>query len=589
MEMEEAEFKPHFGARQLYDQSPIPESYELSDETVESGEDGPRWHFGEDVWMETGGEDSTHIPLAEDVWPIERYHHIDDEEVGVRLIYRPHPDGELEAALCPHGAWTSKSQARRQAAGLGSEGVRIRSGQGDEFVLALGAWLEQTDDVKQVRLTRTPGWHEECESYCNGDQVYAPDEQQWYADTTTTLIERRSTRCGSTIQWVDHVDRLATTPGLVAALGVSLAGPLVELIHPGSFLVHFYGPSSTGKSTALELGSSIWGHPETIRNSWNNTVNALEALAVIADGACLTLDELGQFSGGDERLANAIYNLASQQGRNRATQTGDLQEQRHWALTGLSTGEISMKDRVGSHRKGGQDVRMLDVPVEQGDLTDDADHAEAVKEAVGLAATGGHYGRPGDRWVRWLQQERPIVEASTRRDDLQDALVDEFGDGAETARMLSHCALVGAALELAGEVGIGGDELVPVSDETARHAVWWLAGKCTGDREETTPNERALQLWWQKIETEPGHFPQERDVEQGNHHGSIWGLMGSGGQFYTSESHIKKSGLPSEAGVGIRAFLHWAVDEGHARRESSRTRRGGRRCRWYIFQRDRNE
>lgn len=556
---------------------------DLEDVTFERGADSPtRYQYGERCWIqfESDGEEIT-VPLADDVWPVEHYYHVDDGEWGVRLLWRD-GSGTLQSSLCPQGAFTSKSEARTAASRLASEGVAIRTGQGPEFVLGLGYWLESQESPEVVKLTRTPGWHDECRVYCNGEPVWS-DGEPWYADETQSSIQRRSTREGTAVEWSIALEELATTPGLRAAVGVALAGPLVDLVHPSSFLAHLYGPSSSGKSTALELAGSLWGHPETIRNSWNNTVNALEGLAVVADGACLLLDELGQFRGRDSQLALAVYNIASQQGRNRSTRSGDLQEQRHWALTGLSTGEISMKDRVGSHRKGGQDVRMLDVPVEMGDLTESAEHADAIKSAVGLDATSGQFGRAGDAWTRWLQAERPVVEAARRRDNRHEGLAAEFADGAEDRRMLHHCALIGASLDLAAEVEVGRRALVPW-DETVRDAaVEWMARRCIGDRAETSPQERALALLRDKFESKPHRFPTAETIRKDRVSGGIWGIRKSRGEYLLSEGLLKASGTPREAGVGARAFLQWCVKEGYADR-TGRKQIAGKRRRWYRFE-----
>ncbi|MFB6374070.1 MAG: DUF927 domain-containing protein [Bradymonadaceae bacterium] len=569
-----------------YSQTLDTDDPEDSLETVEfsvGSDESKRYQFGETCLLRvTQNDDEKTVPLADHVWPVEHYFHVDDEQWGVRLVWRD-GSGDLQASLCPQGAFTSKSEARREAARLASEGVPIRTGRGAEFVMGLGHWLEQANGIEVAKLTRTPGWHDECQVYCNGEWVWSNDET-WYADSMHISIRRRSHRAGSAVEWSMMLDKLGTTPGLRAAVGVSLAGPLVDLIHQSSFLVHLFGPSSTGKSTGLELGGSVWGEPQTIRNSWNNTVNALEGLAVVADGGCLLLDELGQFRGADHQLALAIYNIASQQGRNRATRAGGLQEQRHWALTGLSTGEISMKDRVGSHRKGGQDVRMLDVPVRMGDVTEDADHADAIKAAVGLDASGGEYGQAGDAWTKWLQSELPVVEASKRRDSRHEALASDLADGAEDRRILHHCALIGAALDLASEVEVGRRSLVPWSQKQRDAAVRWLARRCIHHRTETTPQERALSLLREKVQTQPHRFPTAQTIKEDRASGEIWGVRDRR-DIYISQKLLKASGVPREAGVGVQNFLKWLDENGHAE-NVGRKMRAGIRCIWYELPMD---
>jgi len=533
--------------------------------------------------------------FARHVWPEAIYRHVDEDEHGVRFVYRSH-SGQLRRGVISADAFSSKSSARKVADKLSKQGVRISVDSGVDFAYGLGHWMEATDDAPIVRVTDTPGWHRQCSVYVNGDKIFGVD--RWYANDQARAIGRRSGRRGMYEKWVGHMERLVTTDGLRAAYGVSLAGPLVEMLHPHSFIAHFYGASSSGKSTGGEVGASIWGTMHEAKNSWYGTTTSKENLAEIANGACLVLDELGQFQYSDEKLAEVIYNISSDQGKTRSTQSGDLQEQRSWKLTCISTGEISMKDAVGHHRKGGQDVRMLDIPIDVGDMTESRQHSNEIKRIVGeISSDEVHAGVAGDRWIDHLCSDRfdlPEVREAKRQE--HDRLLAEFGDGsAETDRILQNIALVAVAMYEAHIVDSDHcPALAPWPVDESRQAVDWMARRAIGDRDARNPNERAIDLLREKVETEPSRFPMEPDVESGDAYGQVWGIMGhrqagahddyvTTGEVYVSEKTLKASGLPREAGIGVRGFLRWCCQHGHATREDKRRRRGGVRCRWYHF------
>jgi len=561
---------------------------EVPETEIEFAHAGRDYVFGE--WCQfsyeksVGGPDSddtelVEVPFARHVWPESVYEHVDEDEHGVRFVYRT-PSGEVRRATISADAFGSQSTARTRAGELMNAGVQVTVDRGKEFAYALGRWMEACGgDAPTVQITDTPGWHEGGDVYVNGVQVFGA--QDWYAREEARAIERRSGRAGAFEAWCQKMDRLLTTPGLRCSLGVALAGPLVEPLHPHSFIVHMYGESSSGKSTGGEVGASVYGTMEAAFNSWYGTSTSKENLAEIADGACLVLDELGQFPHSDRKLAEVIYNICSDQGKTRSTQSGDLQQQRSWKITCLSTGEISMKDRVGHYRKGGQDVRMIDVPIEIGEMTESREHSNEVKRAVGSISGNAHAGHAGDMWTLYLACEADFWEMRRAKQDEHERLIEAYGDDtAETDRILQSVALVSVAMQEAHK--LDGDHhppLCPWPPKESREAANWLAERAINDRDARTPHERALTLWVEKVETEQFHFPTGQTVRESETSRVIWGVREATEEVWVSESTVKASGLPREAGVGVRAWLNWLVDNGLAK-DVGRKRIGGMQPRW---------
>ena len=147
--------------------------------------------------------------------------------------------------------------------------------------------------------------------------------------------------------------------------------------------------------------------------------------------------------------------------------------------------------------------------------------------------------------------------------------------------MNGYVALVGAALAIAGRGGI-----VPFGDVEVKEVMRWLAGNILEERRGMkNPNERALQLWRELIETQPGRFPGEGGTIP---HGPIYGRLVKGetgpqseNAIYTTEAMFKATGIPVRAGVGARAFLSWCVEQGHCKDETGYI--DGQRQRWKVF------
>src|SRR5208337_4921096 len=124
---------------------------------------------------------------------------------------------------------------------------------------------------------------------------------------------------GTIEDWRNGVAKLASGHALpVLAISAALAGPLLYLAGIEGGGIHFFGQSSTGKTTLLSLAASVWGRgatPGYVR-AWRATANGLEGAAAGATDTALILDELGQVDG--RELAGALYALANGAGKARA-------------------------------------------------------------------------------------------------------------------------------------------------------------------------------------------------------------------------------------------------------------------------------
>jgi hypothetical protein len=521
------------------------------------------------------GETVKPVDVATAVWPVATYHSPEDDERGVVYKYITH-DGKGRIGFMPAGAFASGTAAAKACEAAANLGVQIGFQRAKEFCESLHAFTVGT--MRDCyHLTRKPGWHDGCRAYVNGEYTHGPGK--WSADPNSSAISGRSTRSGSVDGWKKIIGEHVTTHGLRAVLGVSLAGPLVEVLGADSFGVHVYAKTSCGKTTASDVAASVWGHKRRMRQSWNATINAIEGAAEQANSGCLILDELGQFRGGGHQLGNLIYDLMSQQGRLRMTSGGDQKARRTWASTVLSNGEISLEALIGDELKGGQMVRLIDCPIAPGDLTRDGAHADAIKMSLwGHAGARGHYGEVSDRWVYYLTQ-RPVDALQATRLWVRERLAALETGKPEDGRILNSLAIVGVALIEGVLAGI-----LPWGEGESMDALLWLAQTAVGAREGMdTPDERMLSRWLELVDTEPGRFPRDGDEKMPT--GPIFGYRVSEGhreEVWTCESMVKKSGLPNAAGVSARSWLQWATDEGHAR-DAPNMRCAGRQRNWKVF------
>ncbi len=252
---------------------------------------------------------------------------------------------------------------------------------------------------------------------------------------------------------------------LVFAVCCAFTGPLLKLLGGEGGGFHFRGGSSIGKSTALNVAASVWGGGgiSGFSRSWRATDNGLEGVAVQHCDTFLALDEMGQVEG--KAAAAAAYMLANGQGKSRAGKTGAARRAATWRVLFLSTGEISLADKIsedgrGTKAKAGQEVRVLDIPADPGagyglfdhlpDGMDGAKFADILNRAASEV-----YGTPSRAFIEWLcaDTERATVAARRIRDRMLAELVPADADG-QVKRAAGRFALVAAAGELAIHAGV---------------------------------------------------------------------------------------------------------------------------------------
>lgn len=543
------------------------------------------------------GEDDT-LFIGQHIWPVAAYVHQEKEVHGVIYFFKS-GDGFMRRGFMEAAAFTHRNAARKAGEAAANAGAMLAPGNGERLAEALGVWRATLeDDDIHTTITQVPGWHQSKDEgavYVNGkDQVFG--SLFWAGDDTQAAIEKRSQRMGTLDGWKAAVKEQVTTPGLRAVLGVSLAGPLPRLLVQQTFGVHVCGSSSSGKTTAAVVAASVWGIPDpdpktpnAFIQQWSTTVAGFENISEMASGACLVLDELGKSRESKERLSNIVYDIMGGQGRVRSTPSGQQQHQRTWSVTVVSTGEISMRDKIGDEFKGGHGVRMIDISAAQGELTTSAEHSKNLQVAFkGSLFSSGQYGHASDAWIEHLM--------SGGRDSLPDYCasiresVQSLDDGSpESGRILDSISMVGAALLAARDA-----ELVDWSDAEILDAVHWLGRKALENRAGmTTPNERMLSMFYDLIDTEPRGFPTEKTDHVpakvfGYRRKIEYPEQPDDEEIWTSENMISAAGLPVKAGVGVRDWMAWCVKEGHCRDEFNKRIAGKQRA-WKVFPLSKNE
>lgn len=342
---------------------------------------------------------------------------------------------------------------------LARMGVSISPARAQRDLLA--AAVQEWPIKARARCVERLGWH--------GPVYVTPSESIGQDDELVVFqnahaLEPAFAAAGTLDEWRAAVAApSAGNSRFVFSLSVAFAGPLADVACEDAGGFHLRGTSSSGKTTALRVAASVWGHPNSYPRLWRATANGLEGLAALHNDGLLILDELSQID--PKEAGEAAYLLANGQGKARASRNGTARPAARWRLLVLSAGEESLTAlmaRAGRKSNAGQEIRLADIDVDAGAGMGAFEvlHEHLSPAALALALKDGatrHHGTAGLAWLRCIVGDRHRL-ADMIADGIAQFVTEVAPQGAagQVLRVAKRFALVAVAGELATHYGLTG-------------------------------------------------------------------------------------------------------------------------------------
>lgn len=306
---------------------------------------------------------------------------------------------------------------------------------------------------------------------------------------------------------------------LVFAVGIAYASLMYRLLDLEGGGFHFFGHSSRGKTTLLQLIAVILGKGvDPARNanspyiqSWDSTKFAIELLAKDFNDTALLLDELHKYSGSD--LASLIYTLTGGKGKNRGSGELVLRKGNEWLSLVASSGEHSVSAAIAKidpkKVTTGQQVRFPSILTEQNVF--DNTHGMEAKDFVDMLKENcaKSYGASSVMFIEHtlsiLNSSNELAEIKIRHRKLSKSL--QCGAmSIEQARVTDKFAAVQLGLHLAidqGLINIGKEE----ADDSVKYVLdnWLENSSMLSDIDQGIENVRTF------IRTQPRRFRDAND------------------------------------------------------------------------------
>jgi len=411
---------------------------------------GVYWHsYKRGTDNDTADEDNGDRPITDEwvaspVTVTARTTNSDDGSEG-RLL-RLLTEGGIKEWIIPMEVFGGSGEdARRSLFGMGVIIAMKKRGAFMEYL------LEQRP-AQVLATTGRPGWHESGAFVLPG-RTLGSDKVRFQAGSRALNLFRVR---GDLAGWrVEVAAKCEGNPVLTLAIGCALAGPLLSLVGVLGGGVHLVGDSSSGKSLAQLIGSSVWGDPGIFAASWDMTKGGLEIEASGRNDTLLPLDEIKRAD--PKRVQEMAYSLANGQGKGTMTREREGRAKLSWRLLTLSSGERSLSEHAaigGNAAHAGAELRMVDVNA--GTRTH-----RAFDELHGLAgadfhrlltvAVDAHHGHLGPAFVEHLLASD---DRAGLLKDFAEVRASFIADNAQAGRVADRFAVIALAGEMAIAYGL---------------------------------------------------------------------------------------------------------------------------------------
>lgn len=192
----------------------------------------------------------------------------------------------------------------------------------------------------------------------------------------------------------------------ICGLSAVILGYIGEKVQADTLIIHLFGNSTTGKSTALKLAISSFSAPDTKKESllgtYNGTENAIFSKLRGLNGVPYALDEISMSD--NDKFSKFIYKLANGTDKERLDKNSEIKNKGTWMTTMLSNGEKSILNC--SDKNAGIQVRVLEF--DNITWTNSFKNAEEINRVIN--ENYGHIGLEFAKLIMKIEKEELVKE-----------------------------------------------------------------------------------------------------------------------------------------------------------------------------------
>ena len=280
------------------------------------------------------------------------------------------------------------------------------------------ACVEEASTSKQpIRVPGQYGWQEDDTFVYNG-RVYMLDGTTRTVPMPDLVNLTRVTRSQGTLEEWRKMPQMLIKRGFYDHLAISciaFGAPLMRFTQMSALTFHAGSTDSgTGKSLALSLLNSVWGHPIRYRTGKSTSPVTMQQRMGNLNSLPFTSDEITHKSRQDmEWFPGFVFDASEGQGKEKSEVHHNRERINNvsWSTLLLLTSNTHMHDYMSgarNHTSQGELLRMLEWTPEQ-KLNWTPEEEDTLK------VLAGNHGVAGDKYVRWLVLNQELAKSMVMR------------------------------------------------------------------------------------------------------------------------------------------------------------------------------
>lgn len=340
--------------------------------------------------------------------------HKDGEHIVHMVANRP---GKAVDVLMPQRYAVSKDECLKT---LAQQNVLSAFGSGNDKNLYeyVRACVEDASTQKQaIKIPSQYGWQED-DTFVYSGRVFFPDGTTRTMPMPDLANITRVTRSHGSLEGWRKMPEMLIRRRLFDHLAMGCIGfgaPLMQFTQMNALTFHAGSTDSgTGKSLALNLLNSVWGHPIRYRTGKGTSPVTMQQRMGNLNSLPFTSDEITHKSRQDmEWFPGFVFDASEGQGKEKSEAHHNRERINNvsWSTLVFVTSNTHMQDYmsgVRSHTSQGELLRMLEW-IPEVKLNWNAEEEDAIK------ALWENYGIAGEQYVRWLVANRELARTITRQ------------------------------------------------------------------------------------------------------------------------------------------------------------------------------
>lgn len=346
-----------------------------------------------------------------DLYPVRR---IIDEFTGrVRTVFRTMLPirGEFEFEVDNQDLYDSRAlpKALANADLLPSPGKLKILG---DYMVSYTQRLQERAEA--VRLYMQMGWRDNDSKFISGKKLFLAGQspREIGVSSATALAAEKLTSSGSLDEW-RRIVAAYSQPGMESYLfgfTTAFGAPLFGFTNYSGCIINMMSRPGTGKSTVLKAMNSVYGHPESLMFSKEDTTRSVYRRIGVYNSLPIAFDEITNIEG--NALSDLAYTFS--QGRERMRLTAAATERKdayRWATIMAATSNSSLHDKLGALKAdaSAETVRIFEYRMPD---TPPLDAVEAKTLFDGLYE---NYGLAGDIYLQYVVDHVDEIRAQLKK------------------------------------------------------------------------------------------------------------------------------------------------------------------------------